>query len=185
MKCSICGSQKFKNYRGRINARCSKCFSLERHREAWNVIRTLNLQDVLYVGPEPCLAKKIRSRCNRFVSADIAPKYKATVKCDLRNTQFKDKEFNTVICLHVLEHIIQCDEAITELARIATTAIISVPLSATVCFRDHTATTKYAKTIAHGQQNHEWQFGKLDFHELLLSNGFSQYQLIKDIYICQ
>lgn len=183
--CSICGSSQFKNYRGRTNVRCCKCFSLERHRDAWGVLRKIELGRVLYVGPEPCLAKRIRAACKSFVSMDLSPRYSATLKMNLVSTDFGDDEFDQVVCLHVLEHIVEAEVAIRELARIAKTAVISVPLIDCKSYRDETATTPTARTRSHGQHNHEWQFGSVDFETILLRNGFSECIRHKDTFLCR
>lgn len=185
MICNICQNTKFGDYRGRKAVRCMRCYSLERHRDAWGVLSGMDLRSVLYFGPEPCLAKAIRSKCDSFKSADISPRYTATSRQDLRETTFKTMQFSHTICLHVLEHIVQTEKAIRELARLAPVAIVSVPLFPGASFRDPTAKTPSAKAIAHGQSNHEWKFGRADFHDLLLDNGFSSFQLINNVFICQ
>jgi len=69
-------------------------------------------------------------------SADFPPREEeitdiimADVLDDLTNSQFKDNEFDTVICSHILDAILDDDKAIKELHRITKgTAFVSVPI---------------------------------------------------------
>lgn len=185
MQCSICQSTRFKPFRGRPLAKCSECGSLERHRDAFDVIATLKLGDVLYIGPEPCLAKKVRARCGRYVSSDLYPKYTQTVKSDLCSLPFGDAEFDTSICLHVLEHIVDSDAAMKELCRVSRTSVIMVPMVNGISFRDDSASTPDKRRRSHGQHNHEWQFGRLDFKDKLIAAGFKNVSSVGDVYLCQ
>lgn len=60
--------------------------------------------------------------------ADRYPKNKLIKKEDIQNLSFKDKSFDTVLCLEVLEHVPNPIKAIFELKRVTKKQlIISVP----------------------------------------------------------
>jgi hypothetical protein len=46
MRCPICKSEKFGDFRGRKNARCQGCGGFERSRLLWLVLEALPIQDM-------------------------------------------------------------------------------------------------------------------------------------------
>jgi len=120
----------------------------------------------------------------RYVAADISPKHSSIIRADLRKLPFKNGEFELSICLHVVEHIVHAVTAIRELARVSKTSVIMVPMIDGDTFRDPNAKTPTARRIAHGQHNHEWQFGKHDFEMKFLRKAFDQVESIGDVFVC-
>jgi ubiquinone/menaquinone biosynthesis C-methylase UbiE len=78
--------------------------------------------------------KILKDTFNHY-TADFPPRHSNTgvvvadVCDDLTNSQFKDNEFDTVVCSHVLDAILNEDKAIKELHRITKdTALIAFPM---------------------------------------------------------
>lgn len=74
------------------------------------------------------LHKKLKSLGYEVTPADIEPKSDKIKKENIEDMSFKNKSFDTVICLEVLEHTTNPVIAINELKRVAKKQIIiSVP----------------------------------------------------------
>ena len=72
----------------------------------------------------------IGARCNPFgdIRCDIAPRCKGVKYCDAENlTQYGDKEFSVAVLSHVLEHLDDPDQALTEAYRIADYVLVITP----------------------------------------------------------
>lgn len=66
--------------------------------------------------------------CDFLISDELRARYPSIefVEGPIEKLPFKDKQFDTVICSHTLEHIIRFDEAIAELRRICRKRLILV-----------------------------------------------------------
>ena len=76
---------------------------------------------------------------------------------DIRNIDFEDSYFNTIICYHILEHIEEDSEAMEELFRVLKsngTCYIQTPFKDGAIYEDATKTTKSQRTEAFGQYDH-------------------------------
>jgi SAM-dependent methyltransferase len=136
----------------RANAQCPRCGSLERHRISYIFLK--NETDIfekntkmIHFAPEEILAKVFLSNKNiEYLGADINPDLPyVTKKVDIQNISYPDNSFDFVYCSHVLEHVPDDGEALSELHRILKPggkALIIVPL-------DHTS----LKTIENPEFN--------------------------------
>ena len=114
MQCSLCGGMEFGAMRGRPNARCLQCNSLERTRFLWLCIGKISLPphpSILHFAPEKPLYEKITAQFKdaRYVVADFSPEdygfAKDVVKIDMCKLEgFKSEEWDLIIHSHVLEH---------------------------------------------------------------------------------
>lgn len=164
----------------RLNAECPFCYVMERHRIRYLFFKnrtnffSANLR-VLDVGPEFFLQKIFRSLPNLdYVSADINPD-NAMLQMDVTAIKFEDNSFDFILCLSVIEHVVNDKKAICELFRVLKHggyAIIEVPinydLKETVEFL-----TKNEK-IHHNKDLHVREYGP-DFIDLLKKIGFKIY----------
>lgn len=114
---------RFLPFRGRANAECPNCFSLERHRLLWLFLRdrTKLLNEptrFLHFAPEIWLSRTLAARSNiRYVSVD---KYAGGVmaKADMTTLPFPDASFDGMLEVHVLQNIEDEAAAIRELRRV-------------------------------------------------------------------
>jgi SAM-dependent methyltransferase len=81
------------------------------------------------------LVKVLKKRNNKIVGFDMNPPATfridgiSFIKGNLENLPFQDAEFDTVVCTHALEHVIDLQKAIYELRRVTNKRlIIVVPL---------------------------------------------------------
>jgi SAM-dependent methyltransferase len=134
-ECPICGySGPFQDKLGeirKINSRCPRCGSTERTRAEWVVLEPLLRADqrVIHFAPERLLSPMIRARVASYETADLSG---AGVdhKADLRALPFADGSFDLAIASHVLEHIKEDRQAISEIRRILSpkgVAVLPVP----------------------------------------------------------
>lgn len=136
-ECPLCGHVgAFQEYRGRANARCPVCRSLERMRHQWLIARDRGLLDdaasraVLHVAPEPCVAKYLRA-FGRYIGFDTDSAREIDIQGDLCAIALEDACVDVVWASHVLEHIREVDTAIAEIHRVMKpggVAVIEIPI---------------------------------------------------------
>jgi len=128
----------------------------------------------LHVAPEKCFEKKIENALgDSYITADL---FRTTTKVqmDITNIQFPDSYFDTILCNHVLEHVLDDKKAIQEFFRVLKKdgqAIITVPTYNHQTYEDPSITTPAARLIAFGQEDHVRKCG-YDYINRLKSAGF-------------
>ena len=183
-ECPICNGKYRKflfggNENQRQNAKCPRCRSLERHRLVWIYLKLktnfLKLKhNILYVAPEYCFRKKFASLKNiHYISVDLESPL-AIKKMDVTDLEFDDSTFDSIICLHVLEHVQDDKKAMREFFRVLKPggwAILQVPVLREKTFEDDTINTKEMRLKYFGQDDHVREYG-IDFKERLEESGF-------------
>ena len=166
----------------RENAHCPGTLSLERHRLLWLYLEreTSFLTDsikVLHVAPEQVFYQKFRSFSHwDYTTTDLYSPL-ADVKADLRKLPFEDHAYDLILCNHVLEHIPDHLQALSELYRVLKkggTLIAQVPLDLNreKTFEDPTITDPQERSRIFGQYDHVRIYGK-DYSDFLNQTGFS------------
>ena len=158
---------------------CPACGSGKRHRFQWlflereyDLFRTT--KTVLNIAP----MRHFQDYCIRFTqlnyrSADLNSEL-AMDKIDLTATTYHDSSFDFILCSHVLEHIPNDQQAITEMYRILKpggTTIIQVPLQESPTYENPDIITAEERLIHFGQSDHVRIYG-LDIKERLETAGF-------------
>ena len=120
-QCNCCGwrFRRLLPFRSRENRRCPWCWSLERNRLLALYLRDRTTAlDVLHVAPEEGIRRVLqRSGTARTVSVDLEHPL-ADRHMDLRALRFPDETFELAICSHVLEHVPEDHQAMSELYRV-------------------------------------------------------------------
>lgn len=170
----------------RMNARCPKCDSLERHRLYYLYLKknipTDRQLKVLHFAPERILTKLFKSYRNiSYLSADIDPQ-KAMCREDITDISFPENSFDIIFCSHVLEHIEDDQKAMRELARVLKPdgfAVLLVPIKdifngrrIETTYEDFTIKDPHEREKAFGQKDHVRVYGR-DFKDRLETAGFS------------
>ncbi len=180
--CPICGAwdRRFESFRGRPDARCPMCGSLERHRFVWLFwLRQTDLfsgarAKMLHFAPEPCLASRLSQMSGLdYTTADLRRRH-AMVKADITDLQFPDETFDVLYCSHVLEHVPDDRQGIRECCRVLKRtgwALILVPITARSTFEDPSITDPKERERVFGLAGHLRRYGP-DFADRLREAGF-------------
>jgi|TARA_B100001971_G_scaffold33807_1_gene28646 SAM-dependent methyltransferase len=120
------------------NAQCPKCGSGERQRLLYfyliNTLDFFSLKGIKFldIAPDDFLWDKIFSKADiEYTSVDITPARNPSQIMDITELKFEDNSFDAIICLHVLEHIVEDIKAMRELYRVLAPggwAILQVPI---------------------------------------------------------
>jgi len=122
----------------RKNAKCPKCGSLERHRLQYLVIKELfqsynfSKMSMLHFAPEAFFHKHFKKMFKDYTTVDLVMKH-VELRADMRDLPFRDAQYHFVFASHVLEHIKEDYEAISEIRRIIKPggiAVLPVPIVA-------------------------------------------------------
>jgi SAM-dependent methyltransferase len=190
VECPICGykSTKLQTYGDppRLNAKCPSCNSLERMRMIWHFLvneknfLTAKIK-LLHIAPDRGFYSEISKLKNiDYTAGDyFAEGYtyeKDVVNLDITNLYFEDSTFDALICVHVLEHIVEDAKAMTEVLRVLKPggwAILQVPIDVKreKTFEDWTITSAEERIKHFGQWDHVRQYG-LDYKDRLEKAGF-------------
>lgn len=176
--------RKFLSYgygEGRENALSPGTLSLERHRLMWLYLKRnsdffqLPLQ-VLHMAPEQVFLSIFQNQNNlEYTTADLySPIVK--VKADILNLPFENDSFDVIFCNHVLEHIAEDAQAMSELYRVMKPGgwgIFQVPMriTQTTTYEDFSITSAEERKKHFGQYDHVRWYG-LDYFERLRNAGF-------------
>lgn len=184
MECPICQGTEFKAFNGRPNARCVKCWSVERTRLMSLVLERMGIFEsekrVLHLAPELGLAQKFLKSCgDLYHPADLdVSRYKSKLlnvrKLDLCTdlSGIPDNSYDVVIHSHVLEHL-PCDISMVlrEMDRILAPGghhFMSVPIRGQRSTENISSQlTTVDRLIQFGQEDHMRIFGALDLPVLL------------------
>jgi SAM-dependent methyltransferase len=177
-RCAVCERWylRFMRFglRGRRNARCPGCGSLERHRFMWLYLTgelgiLSRRRRVLHVAPEPCIRRNLLRAPNlRYAAIDMYQTGTAQAM-DLTRLDFADRSFDLILCSHVLEHIEDDRKAMAEIARVLRPtgrAVVMVPIDRNreETYEDPSITAPAERHAAFGHPYHVrvcgWDYGK-------------------------
>jgi SAM-dependent methyltransferase len=179
--CNICGFEGYFRPFGspiRLDAKCPRCESLERHRmlKLWfdQNQRTFDDTKILHFAAEKAVTRFVRACSSNYVTADIQPG-----RCDLvlnvEAINLPDSQYGVVICSHVLEHV-DDRAALRELFRITGPGGIVLLMTPMVegwdaTFEDRSKATEQERWLYFGQGDHLRFYGS-DFRDRITAAGF-------------
>jgi SAM-dependent methyltransferase len=182
--CPVCDTHlaRFIGYRGRTNALCPVCLSLERHRLTWLFLTERTdltngrAKRLLHMAPERGLERRLRGLPGvDYVSADLNDPA-AMLHFDVTNIPLPDESFDVIMCSHVLEHVPDDRRAMSELSRILSSsgwALIEVPpVRVAETFEDPSVTDPKERRRVFGQADHVRIVGD-DYPGRLEENGWT------------
>jgi SAM-dependent methyltransferase len=164
----------------RWRARCPWCGSLERHRLVAFILERENffggLGRVLDIGPFAPMTRLLASHGSELVTLDLHNPT-ADVQAPIEALPFDDASFDTIACMHVLEHLTDDRAGLRELRRVLRSngrVILQVPLHAgdgpTV--EDPAVVDPAERRARFGQHDHVRAYGR-DSGERVASAGFA------------
>jgi SAM-dependent methyltransferase len=166
----------------RANVLSPSTLSLERHRLLWLYLK--NETDffdkelkVLHFAPEQAFYKRFRKLNNLDYTTTDLNSPLADVQADICARPFQDNVFDVILCNHVLEHIPDDHQAMSELYRVMKSGgwgIFQIPqdLNRSVTFEDNSITDPKKRAEIFGQYDHVRVYGR-DYFEKLRSVGFN------------
>ncbi len=187
-ECPICGARyrTFLPYgyvKGRNNALCPSCLSLERHRMIWLWMeRQTSLfkshPRLLHIAPEPPLMKYFRKSYGSskdYITADLESPL-ADQHFDVQNIPLPSDSIDVIICNHLLEHVENDRLAMQELHRVMKPGgwgIFLVPedRERETTFEDDSIVDAKERTRLFGQYDHRRIYGR-DYDDRLREAGF-------------
>lgn len=155
----------------RSNALCPNCESKDRERtllfflEEMTDLFEQEYPKILHIAPEKELKKVFKEEFkDSYTNADLNPEL-ADVELDITKISYPKEKFDVVICNHVLEHIPEDIQAMTELNRILKPngfAILQVPISFKTAktIEDFSITSPEDREKAFGQFDHVRIYGR-------------------------
>lgn len=166
----------------RENALSPGTNSLERHRLLWLYLKEetdffTTPNKVLHIAPEQCFYGRFRKMKNLdYTTADLNSPL-ADISLDVQDMKLPDNTYDVVFCNHVLEHVPDDHNAMTEILRVLKPggmAIIQVPLNPDweKTREDPTITDPKERHRLFGQYDHVRMYGQ-DYPERLKAAGFA------------
>ena len=165
----------------RENARCPRCGSVGRHRLQWLFLRDrTNLLseplEVLHFAPETGLQRRLKSLPKvRYHGADLKS-VRADEHFDICTIPYPDDSFDVILCSHVLEHVADDRQAMSELFRVMKPGgwgLIEVPFDGKLdeTLEDPSITTDEERIRVYGNKGHLRKYGR-DYPDRLRAAGF-------------
>ncbi|MES1201483.1 MAG: methyltransferase domain-containing protein [Pseudomonadota bacterium] len=131
---------------------------------------------LLHVAPEAKLEEWLRAPSVDYLTADLIDPH-ADVHFDLRAIPYDSARFEAVIANHILEHIPEDTQAMSEIHRVLTPggwAILQVPISLKLAFTDEdpSVTDPAERERRFGQNDHVRIYTAADYTARLARVGF-------------
>ncbi len=188
VECPVCNNKfsRFLSYGSEVafrqNVLCPHCLSLERHRLLWLFLqqRTNLFTDklkLLHIAPEQCFHGRFKALKHLdYVTGDLESPL-AEYHFDLHNIPFAENSFDAIICNHVLEHVDDDHQCMSELYRVLKPggwAIMQVPVdySRALTYEDKSITSPEEREKHFWQKDHVRLFGR-DYPQRLAKAGFT------------
>lgn len=166
----------------RPNVLCPGSMSLERHRLLWLYLKnktnffSAEALKMLHIAPEQCFLDKFKAQKNLdYTTADLVSPI-ADVKMDLHKAPFDDNSFDVIFCNHVLEHVEDDHQCMSELYRVMKPGgwgIFQVPLDINreETLEDPNITSEEDRLKHYWQKDHVRLYG-MDYGKKLEAAGF-------------
>lgn len=181
--CPICNSY-FKKFapggvQKRIDVQCPNCGSLERHRFVWlyferNFLnQSVENHSLLHFAPEVSLSKLFKKHFTKYFTADFI-KDEIDVQLDISILPIKSNSFDIVYCSHVLEHVENDMNALSDLYRILRNdgdLLIVLPIERENTYEDYSIKDAMEREKIFGQKDHVRIYGE-DVVERIRAAGF-------------
>jgi SAM-dependent methyltransferase len=139
---------------------CPFCGSLSRNRRLWKLINESDLLkgNVLHFSPSRSLYRVlIKNKGINYFSTDFENEFLADYKYNITNINHPNDKFDTIICYHILEHIIDDQMAMSELYRVLKTdgtLLVQTPFKDGEIYEDFSIASPEKRKEHFGQEDH-------------------------------
>ena len=158
---------------------CPRCGSLARHRRLWQFIdKEASFKPghrILDFSPSRMLMKNFRKMYPNYVTTDFQKNKLIDKNYDITALPEPDNAFDRVICYHVLEHIEDDLQAMSELFRVLKpkgSAIIQTPFTEGTTYENPAITSEVERLQHFGKEDHVRIYSVKGLQERLESAGF-------------
>jgi SAM-dependent methyltransferase len=169
----------------RHNVVCPGCGSTDRDRLLYaffeSAFAAKNPKNLLHIAPEPCiknyLRKKVEQKYTYGAKFHEGLYYSRNMKLlDLENLPFQDNSFDWIVCNHVLEHVTDETQSLSEILRVLTPggkAVLQVPWTPRLdqTYENENVISEEDRLKHFGQADHLRLYGK-DYPKRLELAGF-------------
>lgn len=160
-QCPIC-SKKLNSFIKLRNQdlMCPFCGSISRTRRLWTLLNEENALkgNILHFSPPRNIFRILKKNQSiQYYSTDFTNTFLADYQFDITNIDQDDKKFDTIICYHILEHIIEDIKAMSELYRVLKddgVIFIQTPFKEGNTYEDYSITSEEDRTKYFGQFDH-------------------------------
>lgn len=188
VQCNVCGwaGRHLSSDTWHKHICCPRCHSDVRHRlllaalqhlDKLSFREVIDQKAVLHFAPDDILMGALRKRAARYVTADFLRR-DCDLTLDMSNMpEIADGDFDCVLAMDVLEHVLDYRKALREVHRIVTPhgyGVFSVPQKdhLAVTYENPAIVTPEERTKHYGQSDHLRMFGD-DFPALVERQGFA------------
>ncbi|KJD32371.1 methyltransferase [Tamlana nanhaiensis] len=158
---------------------CPFCGSLSRNRRLWHI---LNKEDaingsILHFSPSRSLYRILKKESSvKYFSTDFEDEFLADYQFDITKINRPNNSFDTIICYHILEHIVEDHKAMEELYRVLKPngkLFIQTPFKAGAIYEDASIVSPEARLQHFGQEDHVRIYSVEGLKERLEKVGFT------------
>ncbi|MEN3322623.1 methyltransferase domain-containing protein [Mariniflexile soesokkakense] len=157
---------------------CPFCGSLSRNRRLWELLKKdkhLN-GNLLHFSPSRSLYRSLKKiESIDYYSSDFENEFLADYKFDITSIDQEDNKFNTIICYHILEHIVDDKKALNELYRVLKpggTIFIQTPFKEGSIYENFSIVLPKDRLKHFGQDDHVRIYSVNGLKERLKTAGF-------------
>lgn len=159
--CNVChtGLKKFIPI-GKKDLLCPICGSRSRSRRVYHLLKENHLLSgrILHFSPPRALYRILKKKPEiTYIATDYENEFMADHSYDITAIAAPDNSFDTIICYHVLEHILDDTKAISELYRVLKpegSCFIQTPFKQGAIYEDDSITSEEERLKAFGQKDH-------------------------------
>lgn len=158
---------------------CPLCGSLSRNRRLWELLNKEGhiKGNLLHFSPSRSLYRNLKKvNTINYFSTDFENEFLADYKLDITNIKQDSEKFDTIICYHILEHIINDQKAMNELYRVLKpegTIFIQTPFKEGSIFEDYSIVSHEARQLHFGQNDHVRIYSVEGLKNRLAHSGFN------------
>ncbi|WP_456440366.1 class I SAM-dependent methyltransferase [Psychroserpens sp.] len=157
---------------------CPFCGSLARTRRLWSILKTKNSikGNLLHFSPSRSVYRILKKATTiNYYSSDFEDEFLADYNFDITQINQENETFDTIICYHILEHIVNDKAAISELFRVLKpngVIYIQTPFKDGDIYEDYSITSPKEREKHFGQNDHVRIYSAEGLKERLEIAGF-------------
>ncbi|WP_370476802.1 methyltransferase domain-containing protein [Tamlana flava] len=157
---------------------CPFCGSLSRNRRLWKILNDNKALhgNLLHFSPSRSLFRKLKkTKSINYFSSDFENEFIADYHFDITAIDQESNKFDTIICYHILEHVVDDKKAMGELYRVLKpngSIYIQTPFKNGDIYEDYSIKSPEERTKHFGQHDHIRIYSVIGLKSRLENTGF-------------